>query len=84
MKSFQRKLNVSPRTGAGGARPKAGVILLSLWPKLFGKAPLLAFKTHVCDTIIGSALPSPGLQSESLSLSKCHVKCFSCLALTWK
>ena len=84
MKPFQTKLNVSPRTGARGARPEAWVILLSLWPKLSGKAPLLAFKTHVCDNIIGSFLPPSGLQRESLSISKCHVKCFSCPALTQK
>lgn len=84
MKPFQTKLNVSPRTGARGARPEAQVILLSLWPKLSGKAPLLAFKTHVCDNIIGSFLPPSGLQRESLSISKCHVKCFSCPALTQK
>lgn len=79
------KLSVSPRTGARGARPEGRVILfLSLWPELCGEEPLLAFKTHVCDNIIGSFLPPCSLQRESPCISKCHVKCFSCPALTQK
>lgn len=79
------KLSVSPRTGARGARPEGRVILfLSLWPELCGKEPLLAFKTHVCDNIIGSFLPPCSPQRESPSISKCHVKCFCCPALTQK
>lgn len=80
MKPFQTKLNVSPRTGARGAGPEAG--LFSSY--LSGKAALLAFKTQACDNIIGSFLPPAGLQRESPSISKCHVKCFSCLAPTQK
>lgn len=84
MKPFQTKLNVSPRTGARGAGPEAGLFSYLCGQKLSGKAALLAFKTHVCDNIIGSFLPPSGLQRESLGISKCHVKCFSCPALTQK
>lgn len=85
MKPFWMKLSVSPRTGARGARPEGRVILfLSLWPELRGKEPLLAFKTHVRDNIIGSFLPPRSPRRESPSISKCHVKCFSRPALTQK
>lgn len=83
MKPFQTKLSVSPETGKR-CKTRGRAIPLSLWPKLSGKAPLLAFKTHVCDNISGSFLPPSSLQRESLSISKCHVKCFSGPALTQK
>lgn len=83
MKPFQTKLNV--RTCARGARPEAGLFsYLCGQSSLATHPPPLAFKTHVCDNIIGSFLPPSGLQRESLSISKCHVKCFSCPALTQK
>lgn len=80
IRPFQTKLNLSPRTGA-----RTEVRLFS--PDLCrqnsqAKPPLLAFKTRVCESIIGSFLPASALGRESLSISKCHVKCFSCPVLT--